>query len=258
MWQTHAMPPTRASTSAGLLLVVVACSMISAASVSAQDRLAQADPMEITTDTPEYCQKLLNRIGELIRLATAPVPRDATDLTSRGPADVRPWPDPRRHHAPAHRADADGKGQRSRLSIEIFYRQMVRFLAFPRRPPLFWAESRNFIPPGRTGWPITSHGTSSRADAIIAAHSAAGRRVLPILHALQAVFGCIPLDAEPLVAAALNLSRAEIHGIVTFYHEFRRTPPGRHMLHVCRAEACQSVGGEATGTHLRRAGCRLA
>ncbi len=51
----------------------------------------------------------------------------------------------------------------------------------------------------------------------------------------------------------LNISRAEVHGIVTFYHEFRRTPPGRHMLHVCRAEACQSVGAEATGAHLRQA-----
>ena len=61
------------------------------------------------------------------------------------------------------------------------------------------------------------------------------------------------LDAEPLVAAALNLTRAEMHGIVTFYHDFRRTPPGRHVLHVCRAEACQSVGAEAVAAHLRRA-----
>ena len=76
---------------------------------------------------------------------------------------------------------------------------------------------------------------------------------LPILHALQAVFGCIPLDAEPLVAAALNISRAEVHGIVTFYHEFRRTVPGRHMLHVCRAEACQAVGADAVGAHVKSA-----
>jgi formate dehydrogenase subunit gamma len=95
--------------------------------------------------------------------------------------------------------------------------------------------------------------TADRADEIIAAHSGVEGAALPVLHALQAAFGCVPLEAEPLVAAALNISRAEVHGIVTFYHEFRRTPPGRHVLHVCRAEACQSVGGEAAGAHLRRA-----
>jgi len=89
-----------------------------------------------------------------------------------------------------------------------------------------------------------------QASEIIAAHVAGEGKALPILHALQAVFGCIPLDAEPLVANALNISRAEVHGIVTFYHDFRRTPPGRHMLHVCRAEACQSLGSEAVGAHL--------
>ncbi len=92
-----------------------------------------------------------------------------------------------------------------------------------------------------------------RAEAIISAHLSMEGAALPILHALQAVFGCVPLEAEPLVAAALNLTRAEVHGIVTFYHDFRRIPPGRHTLHVCRAEACQSVGAEAAGAHLRRA-----
>jgi formate dehydrogenase subunit gamma len=90
-----------------------------------------------------------------------------------------------------------------------------------------------------------------RAEAIIVAHRGLEGAALPIFHALQAEFGCVPIDAEPMVATALNLSRAEVHGIVTFYHEFRRTPPGRHMLHVCRAEACQSVGAEATGAHVR-------
>ena len=93
---------------------------------------------------------------------------------------------------------------------------------------------------------------TDRANAVITANAAAEGPALPILHALQAEFGCVPPDAEPLVAAALNLTRAEVHGIVTFYHEFRRTPPGRHLLHVCRAEACQSVGADATGAHLRQ------
>ena len=75
---------------------------------------------------------------------------------------------------------------------------------------------------------------------------------LPILHALQHVFGCVPPDAVPMVARALNLSRAEVHGIVTFYHEFRRTPPGRHVLHVCRAEACQAMGADAVADAVKR------
>src|SRR3954465_1089825 len=92
-----------------------------------------------------------------------------------------------------------------------------------------------------------------RARAIIAAEAGRPGAALPILHALQGVFGCVPLAAEPLVATALNITRAEVHGIVTFYHEFRRMPPGRQVLHVCRAGACQSVGAEAVADHLRAA-----
>jgi formate dehydrogenase subunit gamma len=69
--------------------------------------------------------------------------------------------------------------------------------------------------------------------------------LLPILHALQEEFGYIDEAAEPLIAAALNRSRAEIHGVVTFYHDFRRVPAGRHVLKLCRAEACQAAGGDA-------------
>ncbi len=69
--------------------------------------------------------------------------------------------------------------------------------------------------------------------------------LLPILHALQEEFGYIDEQAEPLIAAALNRSRAEIHGVVTFYHDFRRAPAGRHVLKLCRAEACQAAGGDA-------------
>jgi formate dehydrogenase subunit gamma len=90
-----------------------------------------------------------------------------------------------------------------------------------------------------------------RAEAIIATHRSLEGAAIPLLHALQHEFGCVPLEAEPLVAAALNLTRAEVHGIVTFYHEFRRTPPGRHVVQICRAEACQSVGADATGAHIR-------
>ncbi|WP_428534129.1 formate dehydrogenase subunit gamma [Rhodopila sp.] len=90
-----------------------------------------------------------------------------------------------------------------------------------------------------------------RAREIITAKAATEGACLPILLEIQAVFGCVPQAAEPLVAAGLNLTRAEVHGIVSFYHDFRRTPPGRHRLQVCRAEACQAVGGDALGTHVR-------
>ena len=91
-----------------------------------------------------------------------------------------------------------------------------------------------------------------QARTIIAAHANREGATLPILHALQEAFGYIHAEAEPLIASALNLSRAEIHGVVSFYHEFRRTPPGRHVLRLCRAEACQSVGGEAVADAARR------
>ena len=73
--------------------------------------------------------------------------------------------------------------------------------------------------------------------------------LLPILHALQEEFGYIDEAAEPLIAAALNSSRAEIHGVVTFYHDFRRIPAGRHVLKLCRAEACQAAGGDSLAAH---------
>ena len=69
--------------------------------------------------------------------------------------------------------------------------------------------------------------------------------LMPILHDLQAAFGSIPEAAERLIAQKLNLTRAEVHGVVTFYHDFRRAPAGRRTLKLCRAEACQSVGGRA-------------
>ncbi|MEZ0168517.1 formate dehydrogenase subunit gamma [Microvirga sp. TS319] len=85
--------------------------------------------------------------------------------------------------------------------------------------------------------------TSDRAREIVATHARLDGAALPILHALQREFGHIPDEAIPLVAEAINLSRAEIHGIVTFYHDFRRQPAGHHVLKLCRAEACQSMNG---------------
>ena len=69
--------------------------------------------------------------------------------------------------------------------------------------------------------------------------------LLPILHAVQHQLGHVPPDSIPVIASALNLSRAEVHGVVSFYHDFRSEAPGRHVVHICRAEACQSMGADA-------------
>jgi formate dehydrogenase subunit gamma len=69
--------------------------------------------------------------------------------------------------------------------------------------------------------------------------------LLPIVHTIQSVFGHVPEMVEPVIADVLNISRADVHGFVSFYHDFRREPPGRHILKLCRAEACQAAGGEA-------------
>jgi formate dehydrogenase subunit gamma len=76
--------------------------------------------------------------------------------------------------------------------------------------------------------------------------------LMPILHGVQNALGYVPPDAVPLIAAELNLSRADVHGVVSFYHYFRREPAGRHVLHLCRAEACQSVGAVALEAHARK------
>lgn len=93
--------------------------------------------------------------------------------------------------------------------------------------------------------------SEDRASTIIDRHRGHRGALLPILHELQECFGCIDEAAVPLLARELNLSRAEVHGVVTFYHDFRRTRPGHHVLKVCRAEACQSLGGRALIEHVR-------
>ena len=86
---------------------------------------------------------------------------------------------------------------------------------------------------------------SSRVLEIIAAHAGLEGPLLPILHAVQAEFGHIPQDTLPVIALALNISRAEVHGVMSFYHDFREEPAGRHVLKLCRAEACQAMGANA-------------
>ena len=75
--------------------------------------------------------------------------------------------------------------------------------------------------------------------------------LLPILHAVQEALQFVPKDAVPLIARELNLSVAEVHGVVSFYHYFRSSRPGRHVVHLCRAEACQALGAAALEAHAK-------
>ena len=91
---------------------------------------------------------------------------------------------------------------------------------------------------------------------IIRAHRDTPGAMLPILHAIQDSIGHIPDDAVPLIADALNVSRAEVHGVITYYDHFRRQPAARHVVRLCRAEACQARGAEALAGHVRQTlGC---
>jgi formate dehydrogenase subunit gamma len=95
--------------------------------------------------------------------------------------------------------------------------------------------------------------TAARGEQVIARHAATEGGMLPALHDVQAVFGCIPDDAVRMLAHVFNLSRAEVHGVVTFYHDFRREPAGRHVVRLCQAEACQAMGCRELTAHATEA-----
>ncbi|NJO22997.1 MAG: formate dehydrogenase subunit gamma [Sphingomonadales bacterium] len=92
---------------------------------------------------------------------------------------------------------------------------------------------------------MTPTSPEATARTIAAEHGNRPDALIDILHQVQATVGYVPEAAVPALADALNLTRAEVHGVVTFYHDFRSAPAGRHVLKICRAEACQSMGGEA-------------
>jgi len=75
--------------------------------------------------------------------------------------------------------------------------------------------------------------------------------LLPILHAVQDQLGYVPADSVPAIAKALHLSRAEVHGVISFYHYFRDTAPGKQTIHLCRAESCQAMGGKKLEAHVK-------
>ncbi len=100
---------------------------------------------------------------------------------------------------------------------------------------------------------LDSHVHSDRIAEILDAHQGLEGPLLPILHAIQAAFGYVPDSAIPQIAKALMLSKAEVHGVISFYHDFREAPAGRHVLKLCRAEACQTVGADAVADRIKRA-----
>lgn len=90
---------------------------------------------------------------------------------------------------------------------------------------------------------------SARVAEIVTAHQGMEGPLLPILHEVQAAFGHVPQAALPQIAEALRMTRAEVHGVMTFYHDFRAAPAGKHTLKLCRAEACQSMGADRVAAH---------
>ena len=100
---------------------------------------------------------------------------------------------------------------------------------------------------------LSSRQVAERTQAVVEDLAQLEGPLLPILHEVQKEFGCVPDEALRTIAEALNLSRAEVHGVASFYHDFRKEPAGRHVLKICRAEACQSMGGDALADGVRAA-----
>jgi len=93
---------------------------------------------------------------------------------------------------------------------------------------------------------------SAQLDGLIEQYQEMPGALLPLLHAIQDSLGYVPESSYQQIAKALNLSVAEVHGVVTFYHHFRTSPSGRHILQICRAESCQSMGSEALEAHAKK------
>jgi len=92
----------------------------------------------------------------------------------------------------------------------------------------------------------------ARTGTVIAEMRGLEGPLLPILHGIQHEFGYVPQESLPIIAEALNISRAEVHGVATFYHDYRSQPAGRHVLKLCRAEACQSMGSDAIAAQIQQ------
>ncbi|MBK6460369.1 MAG: formate dehydrogenase subunit gamma [Myxococcales bacterium] len=113
------------------------------------------------------------------------------------------------------------------------------------------------MPHSPPGEPRSPEPTTDVIGEVLAAFGPDGRTpradlLLPMLHAIHDRLGYLPPEATPRLARALNRSNAEVHGVITFYHDFRAAPPGRHVLKLCRAEACQAMGGAALEARAKR------
>ena len=100
---------------------------------------------------------------------------------------------------------------------------------------------------------LDSDAYTDRVAEILEAHRGLEGPLLPILHAIQHAFGHVPDSAIPQIAAALTLSKAEVHGVVSFYHDFRAAPAGKHVIKLCRAESCQTMGADAVAERIKKA-----
>lgn len=98
---------------------------------------------------------------------------------------------------------------------------------------------------------LDSDAVTVRVQEILARHQGREGALLPILHDVQADFGFVPEAALPVIAQALSLSRAEVHGVVSFYHDFRSSPAGAHVVKLCRGEACQAMGADRVAAHAK-------
>lgn len=117
------------------------------------------------------------------------------------------------------------------------------------RPPAAPSDRQPNVPPVLPLDPAAAE----RLAGILDRHAGREGALLPILHDVQAAFGMIPEAAQPVIGQALGMSRAEVHGVVSFYHDFRDHPTGRHVLRLCRAEACQAMGADALAAEVQAA-----
>jgi len=108
----------------------------------------------------------------------------------------------------------------------------------------------------RVPWMSTTRWDKAKVAAIAQELKDKPGALMPVLRRVQDELGWVPAECVPIVAEVLNLSRAEVHGVLSFYHDFRRDPPGRNIIKVCRAESCQAMGGVSLAEHIkRRLGC---
>lgn len=113
------------------------------------------------------------------------------------------------------------------------------------------SSSRATSSPGNGGVEKETSGIEDVVAAIVEPLKSREGPLLPVLHAVQAELGCIPPAAVPVIGRLLNLSRAEVYGVIHFYHDFREEPAGEYLVQVCRAEACQSMGSALLEKHVQ-------